>query len=246
VRKHEEEHENHERWLVSYADFITLLFAFFTVLYATSQKDVAKAKEFETSVRKAFRVFLDFGGQEGGERAMDQDKNPIPPPIDHYPPQGGGPAELEDTVKRLLDKVLSKEQQQESISEVRHDAVGVEISLAASAIFPSGSDAFTEKGIEIINKVGSILKASGKKLIIQGHTDDQPISNSQFASNWELSSARATKIIRYLIRKHKIPKDKLIAVAYADQKPIADNSTEEGRAKNRRIEILMVTGQSPL
>ncbi len=244
ARKHEEEHENHERWLVSYADFITLLFAFFTVLYATSQKDIAKQKEFEQSIRQSFRSFLDFGGVQGGSASLDEDQSLIPPPIDLFPKQNSGSAELEDSVRRVAEKILSKEEQAEVISDIRHDSVGVAISLAASSLFPSGSDQFSEQGIHALKKIGMILKASGKKLIIQGHTDNQPISTEKFPSNWELSAGRATRIVRYLIRRHGISSDKIVAVAYGDQKPVASNDNEAGRAKNRRIEIMLVTGNS--
>jgi chemotaxis protein MotB len=242
-RKHQEEHENHERWLVSYADFITLLFAFFTVLYATSQRDIAKQKEFEQSIRKSFRSFLDFGGVQGGQTSFDQNTNPIPPPIDLFPPPDSAPSEHEDAVKKVTNKIMSKEEQAEAISQIRHDALGVEISLAANALFPSGSDQFTDKGLRVLKKIGAMLKASGRRLVIQGHTDNEPISTARFPSNWELSAARATRIVRYLISRHGIDPSRLVAVAYADQRPIASNDTEAGRAKNRRIEIMMVTGR---
>jgi chemotaxis protein MotB len=246
MRKHEEEHENHERWLVSYADFITLLFAFFTVLYATSQRDIAKQKEFEQSIRKSFKSFLDFGGVQGGITAPDENSSLIPPPIDLFPPPSdGSPSELEEAVKKVTNKIMTKEEQKEFISSIRHDAVGVEISLAANALFPSGSDQFTDGGLNALNKIGAMLKATGRSLVIQGHTDNQPISTARFPSNWELSAARATRIVRYLINRHGINSERLVAVAYGDQRPIASNDSEAGRSKNRRIEIMMVNGKNP-
>jgi len=242
-RKRHEEHENHERWLVSYADFITLLFAFFTVLYATSQKDISKAREFEQSIRRSFRVFLDFGGVQGGHTAFDENDKPIPPPIDLYPSMGNSASEMEDKVRQMLDKLMGDSEKNEFISDIHHDSIGVAIALASSALFPSGSDQFSEKGLKAISKIGAILKASGKKIIVQGHTDNQPINTERFASNWELSAARATRIVRYLSSRHNIQGDRLVAVAYADQKPIASNDTKEGRSKNRRIEIMMAMGE---
>ncbi|MGE3975029.1 MAG: OmpA family protein [Bdellovibrionales bacterium] len=243
AKKHRhEEHENHERWLVSYADFITLLFAFFTVLYATSQKDISKAREFEQSIRKSFRSFLDFGGMQGGHTAFDEAARPIPPPIDLYPTMGNS-AEVEAKVQEMIDKSMSEAEKQEVIASIRHDAAGVEITLASAALFPSGSDQFSDTGLKAINKIGAVLKASGKKIIVQGHTDNQPISTSRYASNWELSAARATKIVRYLASRFSIPGERLVVVAYADKKPIASNDTEEGRSKNRRIEIMMAMGE---
>lgn len=244
-RKHEEEHENHERWLVSYADFITLLFAFFTVLYATSQKDISKAKEFEESVRRAFSSFVDFGGVQGDHISFDRNGKLIPPPIDLFPPEGAGPTEVQDAIERLLDKAVSEEERQQMIKSVRHDSIGVHVSLASEALFQSGSDDILPDGLTALGKVGNILRVSNRKLVIEGHTDNVPIKGARFRSNWDLAAARATKIVRYLIAKENIAPSRLVAVSYADQKPIAPNDTEEGRAKNRRIDVLIVTGQAP-
>jgi chemotaxis protein MotB len=243
-RKHEEEHENHERWLVSYADFITLLFAFFTILYATSQKDISKAKEFETSARKAFRTVLDFGGTVGDHMSYDAAGKLIPPPIDLFPPAGAGPTEVQDALERLIEKTVSEEEQASMIQGIRHDTVGVHVSLAAEALFPSGSDQILAGGLAALDKLAKILKVSNRKLVIEGHTDNIPIRGQKFISNWDLAAARSTKIVRYLIAKHKIAANRMVAVSYADQKPVAPNETEEGRAKNRRIDVLIVTGEN--
>lgn len=245
-KKHHEEHENHERWLVSYADFITLLFAFFTVLYATSQKDIAKAKEFEQSIKRAFNTFMDFGGIQGDNISFEKEGSLLPPPIPLYLPPSSTPEQLEEAVEDSLSKSLSSEEMQNYISNIRHDSLGVTISLAANSVFPSGSAEISEAAMNALSKVGSILTSVKNQLIIQGHTDSLPLSNSQYQSNWELSSARATQIVHYLIKRHKIQPSRLVAVAYADQRPLATNSTEAGRSKNRRIEILMVTGDSKL
>src|SRR5882724_10767711 len=107
-KKHEEEHENHERWLVSYADFITLLFAFFTVLYATSQHDIAKAQEFQRSIQKAFRSFIDFGGLLGRFVENNEATQLIPPPIDVVPMEGPGSQEMQNEVERQMEKELGE------------------------------------------------------------------------------------------------------------------------------------------
>src|ERR1035438_767198 len=103
-KKHEEEHENHERWLVSYADFITLLFAFFTILYATSQRDVSKAQEFQRSIQKAFRSFIDFGGLQGKFVDTNEATQLIPPPIDVVPQEGMGPKEAQEDIERQFER----------------------------------------------------------------------------------------------------------------------------------------------
>lgn len=247
-RQKHEEHENHERWLVSYADFITLLFAFFAVLYATSQADLEKQKEFQESIKQSFsggKFGFNMGGQY--DEFNDPRNNSIfKPPIETWPKQGSGNEEVQDYVERRLDKDIPEDERKDTVSGVRHDAVGVRIQLAANKIFPSGSAELKTDSLGSLDKIAEMVKESGRKLIVEGHTDDQPIKTERYPSNWELSAARATKIVRYLILKHKIPASRLTAVAYADQKPIAPNSSEENRARNRRIEIMIVTGDAAL
>lgn len=256
-RKAQEEHENHERWLVSYADFITLLFAFFTVLYATSQADLKKQEEFEKSFKQQFTGFgVGIGNATGTGVGVGQEpqiadndsthKNLIAPTIETFPSSSAGPREVEDAVERRLDRELSDEDRKNMVTGIRHDAVGVEIQLAASKLFTSGSAELRADAAIALDRIGQMLKESGRRVIVEGHTDDIPIRNDKYPSNWELSAARATKIVRYLAARHKISPDKLVPVAYADQKPVVANDTEEHRARNRRIEIKIVTGSEAL
>lgn len=234
-RKRHEEHESHERWLVSYADFITLLFAFFTVLYATSQADVEKQEEFEKSIQQQFASIGIFGiGQGGQDGNLDQEvKSLMRPNGDVFPPMSASANEVQDHVERKLDK--------DARDGIKHDAVGVRIQVAASRLFPSGSAELKASSVSALDKIGALLKESNRQIIIEGHTDDEPIRTKLYPSNWELSAARATKIVRYLIARHDIPPSRLTAVAYADQKPVAPNTSETNRAKNRRIEVMIVT-----
>ena len=234
-KKHEEEHENHERWLVSYADFITLLFAFFTVLYATSQRDVKKEQEFEQAVRKAFSGMVDFGGDLGAGEFTRFDKNMsfVPTPAELYP-RPNDVDEVEEPLEELT-KELKKEEIGEDEVDLRHDAVGVRISFASAALFATGSAKLKQDALRSLDKVGAVLKKFDRKLIVEGHTDDVPFKSDRFGSNWELSAARATAIVRYLILQHKIEPRNLVAVAYADQKP---------RARNRRIEIFVTKSKT--
>lgn len=246
-RRHHEEHENHERWLVSYADFITLLFAFFVVLYATSQADLEKREEFQESIKHHLMGFgMGVGqgvGQGGvaadgaGEGQMARLFNPLR--TDVFPPRGAGPAEVRDYIERKLDQGMS-ENSGETIAEIRHETLGVRIQLAANKLFPSGSADLLASSAGALDALGQLLKESNRKLVIEGHTDSEPIRTELYPSNWELSAARATKVVRYLIARHQIPASRFTAIAYADQKPVAPNTTEENRARNRRIDILIV------
>lgn len=239
-RKHEEEHENHERWLVSYADFVTLLFATFTALYAMSQHDQSKADEFQKSVQKAFRSFIDFGGVVGKFVDTKDNTQLIQPPIDVVPREGAGPQEVEDFLKRQLEQEMSVQEIQE-LMELRTESAGVVVSLRASSFFDSGESLVKPDALPELNKVAKALVKTRRNLIVEGHTDSQPIHTVHFPSNWELSSARASTIVRYLQMMHNYPGQKLIAVGYADQRPLVMNDTPEHRAKNRRIDILIVT-----
>ncbi len=237
-KKKHEEHENHERWLVSYADFITLLFAFFVILYATSQKDLAKQQEVQKSIAKAFDPMVEFGGLIGKFIDLNDNQAIIPPPIPVVP-QEGSIQEVQNAIERVLESEMG-EKEFHDLVEVRHDRVGVRVALQASGFFDSGSTLIREESLAALTKIGKVLKATGRDLIVEGHTDNQPISSSKYASNWELSAVRATTIVRYLISRHEIPAAKLAAIAYSDQRPLGPNDTPENRSKNRRIEVLIV------
>ncbi len=238
-KSHEEEHENHERWLVSYADFITLLFAFFTVLYATSQQDSEKLKEFEKSIKHymttmGFARFNEMSASPGAALPTDE-------MMDLALPAGAGPGEVQDYLERVLARELTVDQRQKFLA-VRHDSVGARMSLAASAVFEKGSAQIQESAIQVLNKIGRLVKASNRRVIIEGHTDNQIISTARFPSNWELAAIRATTMLRYLADVHGIEAQRLVAISYGAEKPIAPNDTEENREKNRRVEILILSG----
>lgn len=243
MKKHEEEHENHERWLVSYADFITLLFAFFVILYATSAKDVSKAQEFQRSVQKAFRSFVDFGGLEGKYVDSNQSTQFLPPPIDVVPQEGAGPQEMLDYVDREMEKELG-EQDEKNLLDLRTDSQGVRVTIADSFLFDSGSALLKESALLKLDRLSKVFKKTKRKLIIEGYTDDQAIHTPLFPSNWELSAARACTLVRYLILAHSVDAKLLAAVGYADQHPLLPNDTAENRAKNRRIDVLIVTQEA--
>lgn len=246
MRRRHEDHENHERWLVSYADFITLLFAFFVVMYATSTNNVDKQKEFENSVRVNLRLSSSGGGEkssgapDAGEIIAEHLQGTEGP---QGFPQKGKSAEAADYTTRYLNKQLSADAQKSLGMQIRHDAVGVRVSLAASAVFPEGEYKMKRTALETLNKLGELLKQTDKKVIIEGHTDDQAIESANVPSNWELGSLRATSVVRYLIKYQNIDPKRLAAISYADQKPLVPNDSPEHRAENRRIEVLIVTDE---
>ncbi len=235
-----EDHENHERWLVSYADFITLLFAFFVVMYATSTNNQDKQKEFEKSVR----VNLKLGGspdgsgankgEVGGENSAD-----VIIPLDGFPARGG-PGEAHDYLNRFVEKKLDAGEK-EKIQEMRHDALGVRIAFASSQFFNPGGTKIKVSALQALDKIAEVIKETDRKIVIEGHTDNTSVaSGAPYESNWELASLRATSLVRYLIKYHQIDPKRISAISYADTRPLQSNDTEEGRARNRRIEIYLI------
>jgi chemotaxis protein MotB len=239
-RKKHEEHESHERWLVSYADFITLLFAFFVVLYATSNQNEDKERQFENSIRAKFHLAA-IG--LGGTSAPNMGAGPtgqVFDPLELIQRRRLNTDDLEDYVNKLLDKNMTAKERKEAVAGVRHDAIGVRITLAASQFFQPGSAKLKAPAVKVLNEIAKILKNANRQVIIEGHTDDKPVVGTQFESNWELASMRATTVVRYLINVYKMDPTKLGAVSYGDTRPLVPNINEENRAKNRRIEIVIV------
>lgn len=238
-KKHEE-HENHERWLVSYADFITLLFAFFVVMYATSTENETKQKEFEDSIKLNLHLTSGGGGSGAQGSAIEETIAELEMPVGNYP-RKGGPQEVADFVQRSLDKSMDRDQKRQAIQDIYHDAVGVRIALAASTFFPEGSAKLKMSALSSLDKVADVLKTNQRRIIVEGHTDDIPITGPLFPSNWELAGGRASAVVRYFVKYHKLDPKRFVAISYGDQKPIVPNDNDEHRSMNRRIEIFIVT-----
>ena len=245
-KKLPEEHENLERWLVSYGDFITLLFATFVVLYALAQSDVSEFEKLEESMKHAFSQQALLSGQES---LMDSTSDSI---FDNI--QGNAiistlmvefisPKYEERSfkdIKKEIDK-LNKEGALQGISAKLTDE-GLLISFDDTYLFSSGSSVLTPNAKKLVDKVGVLIceKFVMHNMRIEGHTDNKPIISAVYPSNWELSSARACSIVRYLIDRFKFFPSLFTAIGYADTRPVADNNSPEGAAKNRRVDILIL------
>lgn len=244
-RDQHEEHENHERWLVSYADFITLLFAFFVVMYATSTNNQEKQKSFQESVKTSLKLVGTSNGDGdgsggaaegnvGGTQAADAFI-----PMDGFPSRGG-PGEVQQYINHVLEKKMDADDK-DKVQELRHDAIGVRIEMASSQFFLPGGTKLKRNALKTLDKIAAILKETDKKIVIEGHTDNQPVGpDAGYESNWELASLRATSIVRYLIKYHQMPPERLSAISYGDTRPLKSNDSEEGRSRNRRIEIYII------
>lgn len=242
------EQENHERWLVSYADFITLLFAFFVVMFASSQADKGKAQQVSESVKKALeenQVAAAIAGILGGV-VDDKGKGNAAmkgPGGVHSKPTAAerNPqvmAELMPTLDALtksLDKDIAAGKLQ-----IHLERRGLVISLREAAFFQSGDDAIDPGGYASIQKIAVIIKALPNSIRMEGHTDSVPIHNSRFRSNWELSSARSIAMLTRMSENYGLPESRIAVAGYADKIPIESNETEEGRTRNRRVDVVIL------
>lgn len=238
-KKKAEEHENLERWLVSYADFMTLLFATFVVLYALAQTDVNSFKSIEDALKKAFSQSI-FESQDsimdGSDSVLDGSKGQVNPLMLEYMSQKYEQTSYEE-IKEQIDNL-----NQEGIS-ADIDQRGLVIRLNEHAIeYAPGTANLTPKSLEILNTVAKIIKEkfSIHYIEVEGHTDSDAISTDKFPSNWELSSARASSVIRYFIKNHNFVPKIFVATGLADTIPIVPNTTAENKSKNRRVEIIIL------
>jgi chemotaxis protein MotB len=243
------EHENHERWLVSYADFITLLFAFFVVMFASSQTDKSRAKQISDSVEEALkngksismapRVLRILGGTVDDKgQGNAQMKGPGGAQKAAKEAQDDQVVELTPSLKQLTSQL--KAEIDAGMVEISMEPRGLVVSLKQTAFFPSGADVIPASSYGALEKVATGLKMVGNPLRIEGHTDAQPIHSSRFNSNWELSAARAIAMMHLMVDKFGIEEQRMGIVGFADTMPEATNETTDGRAKNRRVDIVIM------
>jgi len=246
-RKKKHEHVNHERWLVSYADFITLLFAFFVVLFASSQADKKKQAAVAAAMQAAFTPLNTFDPHTKTPPIAD---NSVAPQITKpaaialpLPPAGSTQLEQsEGRIKQVLSTKGSNGVPPGSITTRMTDE-GLVISLNEIGFFASGSAEVRAAALDILTAIA--LSLPNAPVRVEGHTDNVPIHTSQYATNWELSTARATTIARLLLEHSALSPTNLSAAGYAEYHPVASNSTEEGRSKNRRVDIILLRDRAP-
>lgn len=243
-RKKTPESENHERWLVSYADFITLLFAFFVMMFANSQMDKDKAKQISESVKQAFDE-----GKLPALIAGIMGRQPTPKPIAVSPAQLKNPpapakvpegvmAELLpslDYLTRQLKKEIDSGQMRLSM-----EARGLVVTLRQAAFFPSGEDTIAPSTYSSLEKVADAIRKLPNPVRLEGHTDSMPISNPRFRSNWDLSAARGIAVLELFTTRFGIPRERLAVAGYAETIPVDSNETGAGRAHNRRVDVVIL------
>ncbi len=239
-RQRHPEQPNHERWLVSYADFITLLFAFFVVMYAMSQVDVKKLGRLSKAMQSAFdtRVF-DAGSQkldisEGMSEGVAQQKimEPMSPLVT---PSGA----TFDKLQRKVEEKLIQQKSQDKV-KFKQDKRGLVISLVEAGFFNPGEADIKGSSLNVLDSIAQSLLPIRNQIRVEGHTDNTPIHNDRFPSNWELSTARATNVISYLMSHYGFSPQRLSAAGYGEFRPVASNFLAEGRAANRRVDIVIL------
>ncbi len=264
-RGHAAEFENEERWLLTYADMLTLMFALFMVLYSISSVNISKYESLQQSLKAAFSGSILSGGKAIMQSGSESTKAHTPataevPSIVPLTPNIPKPT---DTSAQQITKAMlaasAAQHEQESFKKLQQElnsyskahGFGSEVQavierqglvvhvLTDKLLFDSGSATLQPAGLPLLDEIGHLLNVDQKHPItVEGNTDNQPIQSSQFPSNWELSTDRATTVVRYLIA-HSVQDGRLSAAGYADLHPLASNATAAGRARNRRVDIVL-------
>ncbi len=249
ARKHKHpEHVNHERWLISYADFITLLFATFVALYALSKSDATKAAIAAESMR------ISFGSPSGSiipqqpviETAVPSDKNrPIPGQTSDgptKPTKQAGKTEFEEMKKQVEEYLMTKGMLNKV--DVSIQERGMVVSLKEAGFFESGRAEVKEEAYQALAEIAAKISEYKNSVRIEGHTDNMPIHSRTYPTNWELSSTRATNMARVLTDKFKVPPDKISATGYGEFRPTEKNDTPAGRSRNRRVDLVILSASA--
>ena len=223
--------ENHERWIVSYADMVTLLFALFVVLYATSDANPQKLQSVRNSIDDAFSIGVLTGSN--GSSPIFNTGGGLTPSI----------SEIRSNTFEGINKTLSGFAQANGLEgkmQVRTDADSITISLADNLLFDSGSADLKPGSQDVLLQVAAALRGLPNQMRIEGHTDNVPVNSIDYPTNWELSGERATRVLRFLTEDGGLDASRLFTAGYSDTRPIGDNATVEGRALNRRADIVIL------
>ena len=232
AKKKHEEHENHERWLVSYADFITLLFAFFVVMYSISSVNEGKFRSVSDSIKAALNPIVSPASTSMPFTIGQNKAVKIDPTIESV---------KEPAMRRLRQIIRSlKEETHIEVITLKELTNGdIVLTLPDTVLFRSGESALRPEAHPFIQAISDVLIELDRHVRVEGHTDNVPIATAQFPSNWELSATRAVTVVRELSEQYGVPTNHLTAVGHADSRSLTDNLTPEHRAKNRRVEIVV-------
>jgi len=250
-RAHDFDEENHERWLISYADFITLLFAFFVVMYSISSVNEGKYRVLSDALVTSFSspsgaspIFDKAGDKK--IQAIKTDENIATPVLENDTEKSKREREAEEIIELNeisgeIEKQFYEEIENENIS-VKSNDDWIEVEIKSSLLFRSGMATLNPDAIPIIADLAQIIAEHNNPVQVEGFTDDIPINNDQFSSNWELSSSRAVAVLEVLVKSGMAP-EHLAAIGYGEFQPISDNRTAQGRKENRRVALIISRGE---
>jgi len=245
-RQPQDDLNNKERWLISYADFITLLFAFFVVMYSVSSVNEGKYKVLSETLTGVFnapqRSFQPIEVGDQPQRSLNASaENVIPPAVTEAPRNPEMDAQARTEALRAMADQLTMEFDElinQGVVTLETSDQWLELNLPNSLLFGSGDAEPHYDAFEVVEKIATVLENRDNAVKIEGFTDNQPINTPRFPSNWELSAARAAAVVRMLVMEGIEP-ERLAAVGYGQYQPVARNDTEEGRRRNRRVVLLI-------
>lgn len=245
-RKASEQHVGHDRWLVSYADFITLMFAFFVVLYASAEMDKKKIAKLSAAIEGAFQQMGVFSKTASGNDDSNEEKiGTFCAATDPTRKTEVNASSREDAyaLQRELERILGSEIKQHEI-EMRVTPEGLVLSLREVGFFNSGQVRLMPSALPKLARIAQVLNIHGFDIRVEGHTDDVPIHTATYQSNWELSTARATEVVTLLVERYHLDPLRIAAAGYGPYRPVTANDTAEGRSMNRRVD-LVITSRRP-
>lgn len=245
-RKDKYDFGSSERWLISYADYSTLLFAFFTVLYALSEIDLEKTKLFESSLRK---YFIKYGKPSGGDFTNEGSNfnSVLAPPIKTLsdPRDTQAQKTLKD-VETYLESKLSSEELQDKIKDLGKDELGVRISIASSILFEPNTSKLAKTAPSIMGKITDWMKKTKYKILVESHVDSSfSFDSSSYESMWDITSIRSSKIVHYFIEQKNIEASRLVSIGYGSSRPVVFMDSPGLRERNNRVDFLILTEDSP-
>ncbi len=261
---HEEEHENHEAWVIPYADMITLLMGLFIVMWSIGNADIQKLQAISSSFASSLGMNSQVGDLDGGSGILDGVDRPsleiervlleVPILTAEQVDEAVGALRREEEAAEAreveaaqlgdVERVITEHAAVTGVSDAidfRYEERGLVVSIVTDQVlFEPGSATLRSEGRVVLDGLADALLDLPNHIAIEGHTDSVPISNARFPSNWELSTARATSVLQYFLGSYDFPPGRLTASGYAEQRPLGENDTPAGRAQNRRVDIAVL------
>lgn len=234
------ERGGHERWLVSYADFITLLFAFFTVLFATSERNLEKTQEFQESLKRYLIKAGSFGGSGGQINQGEKNNQVIESPLPTYKSSRPQDVEVTEVTEQQVEQALTQKDREDYLIDVFSDDLGVRIVVRGEEIFPPGESKFKQNALPFLNRLAEMFKKIDRRLLIEGHVDHR--FNNADLRGVNLTQSRTLQIARYFSKAHQLPSDKMATLSFGSSRPLSSNKG----SLNDRIEFVVLFDDSPI